>query len=133
MPRRIKSQLGKTALLLGAGYSAKAMINPLRARGYDVIATTRMPQKAEALRKMGVTPLLYDGDITAPLKECLAKADIILSSIPPSEKGDPFLNQLPTPLLKMTKPKAWIGYLSATSVYGGAMALNGYVKAKPAP
>ena len=118
MPRRIKSQLGKTALLLGAGYSAKAMINPLRARGYDVIATTRMPQKAEALRKMGVTPLLYDGDITAPLKECLAKADIILSSIPPSEKGDPFLNQLPTPLLKMTKPKAWIGYLSATSVYG---------------
>jgi len=93
MPRRIKSQLGKTALLLGAGYSAKAMINPLRARGYDVIATTRMPQKAEALRKMGVTPLLYDGDITAPLKECLANVFRLAGIYGPGRNGFERLRQ----------------------------------------
>ena len=122
MARRIKSQLEKaapkTALLLGAGYCAKAMIAPLLAQGYEVLATTRSPEKAGALKSLGVTPLIYNGGLNAAMIESLAAADIILSSIPPADHGDPFLNSLPRPLLELTAKTSWIGYLSATSVYG---------------
>ena len=118
MPRRIKSQLGKTALLLGAGYSAKAMIAPLLQRGFEVLATTRSPEKAAALKTLGVTPIVYNGDFNSAMEESLARADIILSSIPPSDNGDPFLNGLPRPFSKLAAKASWIGYLSATSVYG---------------
>ena len=60
MPRRIKSQLDKeagTALLLGAGYCAKAMVAPLLAQGYDVQATTRSPEKAAKLKAVSYTHL----------------------------------------------------------------------------
>ncbi|MEP3888931.1 MAG: SDR family oxidoreductase [Hellea sp.] len=122
MARRIKSQLEKraqkTALLLGAGYCAKAMIAPLLARGYEVLATTRSPEKAAALKNLGVTPLIYKGDLNAAMQEILSKADIILSSIPPNDNGDPFLGDLPAPFSRLAAKALWIGYLSATSVYG---------------
>lgn len=118
MPRRIKSQTGKTALLLGAGYSAKAMISPLLARGYEVIATTRSPEKAAQLKGLGVTPLIYNGDFNTPMQKSLASAELILTSIPPQDNGDPFLNNLPRPFTALTPKAKWIGYLSATSVYG---------------
>jgi len=121
MPRRIKSQLdnkAKTALLLGAGYCAKAMIAPLLARGYNVLATTRSPEKATHLKSLGVTPIIYNGDLNAAMRESLATANIILSSIPPNDNGDPFLGGLPKELAKLTPNAKWIGYLSATSVYG---------------
>lgn len=122
MARRIKSQLDmsadKTALLLGAGYCAKAMITPLLARGYEVLATTRSPEKAADLKALGVTPILYNGDFNAVLQESLAQADIVLSSIPPNDYGDPFLNSLPAKFSQLTAKVSWIGYLSATSVYG---------------
>lgn len=122
MARRIKSQLDKrahkTALLLGAGYCAKAMIAPLLSRGYQVMATTRSPEKAAALKTLGVTPIIYNGHLNAAMQASLAKADIILSSIPPNDNGDPFLNGLPHSLSELTARTSWIGYLSATSVYG---------------
>ena len=122
MPRRIKSQsqnkAGQTALLLGAGYCAKAMITPLRVRGYDVLATTRSPDKAVQLKNLGVTPIIYNGNLNTALQKSLINADIILSSIPPNDTGDPFLNSLPSPFAKLAINAKWIGYLSATSVYG---------------
>lgn len=121
MARRIKSQSqsgAATALLLGAGYCAKAMIAPLLARGYEVLATTRSPEKAAALKSRGVTPIIYNGDLNAAMVDALAKAELILTSIPPGDNGDPFLRGLPHPLAKLAKNAKWIGYLSATSVYG---------------
>ena len=121
MPRRIKSQLDKnagTALLLGAGYCAKALIAPLLERGYTVRATTRSPEKAAHLKSLGATPIIYNGNLNTAMQMSLAEADIILSSIPPSDKGDPFLNILPKPISMFTPKARWIGYLSATSVYG---------------
>lgn len=117
MPRRIKSQ-SRTALLLGAGYCAKAMISPLREQGYEVLATTRSAEKAAALKSLGVTPIIYNGAMNAALKESLSEANIILSSIPPNDNGDPFLKSLKRPLAELTPNASWIGYLSATSVYG---------------
>ena len=125
MPRRIKSLSGargpsgpKTALLLGAGYCAKAMITPLLEQGYEVMATTRSPEKAARLKSLGVTPIIYNGAMNAALKDSLSKADIILSSIPPNDNGDPFLNNLSRPFAELAAKARWIGYLSATSVYG---------------
>ena len=121
MPRRIKSQLDKnahTALLLGAGYCAKAIITPLIERGYNVLATTRSPEKAAVLKSLGVTPILYNGHFNTAMQQSLADADIILSSIPPNDEGDPFLNHLPKPFKRLAPKAKWIGYLSATSVYG---------------
>jgi len=121
MPRRIKSQSHKSApkaLLLGAGYCAKAMIAPLRARGYDVLATTRSPEKAADLKTRGVTPIIYNGHFNKALQESLNSADLILSSIPPHDNGDPFLGGLPRPFSELARNASWIGYLSATSVYG---------------
>ncbi len=121
MPRRIKSQLDKnvgTALLLGAGYCAKAMIAPLLEQGYTVLATTRSPSNAAQLKNLGVTPIIYNGHLNAAMQESLADADIILSSIPPNDNGDPFLNTLPKIFSKLASKARWIGYLSATSVYG---------------
>jgi len=117
MPRRIKSQ-SCPALLLGAGYSAKAMIAPLLARGYQVLATTRSPEKADRLKALGATPLIYNGTINLAMQEALESADIILSSIPPNDNGDPFLNSLPRPFSNIAPKAKWVGYLSATSVYG---------------
>ena len=121
MPRRIKSQLDKnarTALLLGAGYCAKAMITPLIERGYNILVTTRSPEKAAVLKCLGVTPILYNGRFNTAMQQSLADADIILSSIPPNDKGDPFLNNLPKSFKRLTPKAKWVGYLSATSVYG---------------
>ena len=117
MPRRIKSQ-SQIALLLGAGYSAKAMIAPLLDRGFTVLATTRSPEKAVQLKTLGATPVIYNGQLNAAMREGLAKADIILSSIPPNDAGDPFLNNLPDAFNRLAPQAKWVGYLSATSVYG---------------
>lgn len=121
MPRRIKSQLGKeigTALLLGAGYCAKAMISPLLNQGYKVLATTRSPENAAQLKNLGVTPIIYNGTLNAAMYESLATADIILSSIPPNDNGDPFFSGLSKTFAELTPKARWVGYLSATSVYG---------------
>ena len=117
MPRRIKSQ-SQTALLLGAGYSAKAMIAPLLDRGFTVLATTRSAEKAVQLKSLGATPIIYNGQFNSAMQQSLATADIIISSIPPNDKGDPFLNNLPKAFKSLAPQIRWAGYLSATSVYG---------------
>ena len=117
MPRRIKSQ-SQIALLLGAGYSAKAMIAPLLDRGFTVLATTRSAEKAVQLKSLGATPIIYNGQFNSAMQQSLATADIIISSIPPNDKGDPFLNNLPKAFKSLAPQIRWAGYLSATSVYG---------------
>ena len=119
MATSIKSQShSKTALLLGAGYCARALIPHLKSRGYHVVATTRAQAKSGALKDIGAQGLLYDGTMNAELKIAIVSSNIILSSIPPNSLGDPFLYGLDAPLLDLAKNTSWVGYLSATSVYG---------------
>ncbi len=115
MARRIKSQLGKTAVLLGAGYCARALIPHLLAQGYQVFATTRKTESHSTLKAMGCVPLIFDGTINPGLKAVLSQADIVLSSIPPDDRGDPFLRAIGH---DFPSQMSWAGYLSATSVYG---------------
>lgn len=123
MPRHIKTQSSKqgekpAALLLGAGYCARALIPHLQQRGLDIIATTRSPEKAEALSKRGAQALIHKGEIGQSLRAAMARADIIISSIPPNEKGDPVLQNLAHSAKALMPRARWVGYLSATSVYG---------------
>ena len=115
MARRIKTQQEKQALLLGAGYCARALIPHLSAAGYRVSATTRTDEDHALLQEMGANPILFDGQINPALQMALSNADVILSSIPPDMHGDPFLRAVGTKFLSRA---AWVGYLSATSVYG---------------
>lgn len=116
MTDRIKSPSPKkgapqrTALLLGAGFVAKAMIAPLKAQNYHVIATNRDGQDVAGADQV----VKFDGAVTPALTTAFETAYIILSSIPPKAGADPALSAL-----SHLSPRAdWIGYLSATSVYG---------------
>lgn len=101
-----------TLLSLGHGYSAAALAARLLPLGWRVIGTTRHPSRADALRAVGVEPLLWPGDL-AP---ALAEATHILASAAPDAAGDPFL-QAAGDALRAAQPQ-WMGYLSTTAVYG---------------
>jgi len=70
------------------------------------------------LRALGAEPILYVGSLSGKLLKAINISDIILSSIPPTIHGDPFLNGLDSALASLAKKASWVGYLSATSVYG---------------
>lgn len=102
--------------ILGAGYSGRAIAHEFIAAGYHVSGTTRSSEKAEALRAIGVEPLILDESGLSPaLAEALSTTTHLVQSIAPGGEGDPFLplaEELPFKNLK------WIGYLSTVGVYG---------------
>lgn len=102
----------ETIVLLGAGFTARALIPHLLARGMAVIATTR--SDARELEALGVSVIYFDGAVSEALKKAVSNADYILTSIGPNKDGDPVIN---SGVLSDADPK-WAGYLSATSVYG---------------
>jgi len=92
-------------LIFGLGYSAAAIAEHARARGFTVVGTRRRSSDSP--------------DIIAfsEASTYLPKATHVLSSVPPDAAGDPVLSQYfnaiaAAPLLR------WIGYLSTTGVYG---------------
>ena len=101
----------QSVLLLGAGYVAKHLVPTLLADGYDITVTTRRGQTDIK----SVTCLPFDGTVSPALRRAFKTADIILSSIPPTKnRTDPVLDAL----RHVTPSASWVGYLSATSVYG---------------
>ena len=115
MGTTVKSQSQKQVLLLGAGYTAKALIPALLARGYAVTATSRSPQTLEGL---GVQAIMFNTKPTPELRKALAQAHIIISSIPPKEGCDPIIQSLAGDFRQHAPNIEWAGYLSATSVFG---------------
>ncbi|WP_212522822.1 SDR family oxidoreductase [Actibacterium sp. MT2.3-13A] len=105
--------MSRTLLSLGHGYSAQALTRVLPA-GWTVIATTRDPEKAGALRARGLEALVWPG---ADLGPALARATHLLSSIAPGPDGDPVLNA-EGERLRAARHLEWVGYLSTTGVYG---------------
>ncbi len=122
MGRTVKSQTENSrpvALLFGLGYTAKALIAPLKTRGFGIIGTVRTDEKAQKLSAlMDIQTLVFNGEASEALSEAVGKADIIISSVPPADNGnDPVLSALPD-LLEGAPHCRWAAYLSATSVYG---------------
>lgn len=101
-----------TLLSLGHGYCAAALAARLMPLGWRVIGTARTPERAAALRRSGVEPLLWPAD----LRGALAQATHVLASAAPDGGGDPFLATHRAELAA-ARP-AWVGYLSTTAVYG---------------
>lgn len=101
----------------GFGLTARRLASKLRAAGSTISATARTEDKCAALKAEGIDCQLFDG--TAPLADLgsLQKATHILLSAPPGEAGDPVLNLHRDDLAGM-RSLEWVGYLSATSVYG---------------
>ncbi|WP_229583135.1 SDR family oxidoreductase [Paracoccus sp. S-4012] len=102
-------------LVFGHGYSAGFVTAALRARGWRIAGTTR--GETEAVAAKGATPILWPGDDAAVAK-AVAAADAILIAIAPGRNGDPVLTRWGA-AIAAAKP-GWLGYLSATSVYGDA-------------
>jgi nucleoside-diphosphate-sugar epimerase len=88
-------------LIFGLGYTASRIASALRAQGWTVSAT-------------GSAGDLHFEDVGA-VTAALAKADCILSSVPPADGTDPVLDRYGD-----TFGNAWLGYLSSTGVYGDA-------------
>ena len=105
--------------IFGAGYSARAFARNVIAKGGVVIGTTRTTGKAEELRSIGVTPVIFDGSPLSPeIREALRETTHLVVSIAPGEAGDPVL-QAAAPTLAASIPALrWIGYLSTVGVYG---------------
>ena len=106
-------------LMLGAGFSGKAIGETFKAAGFSVSGTTRSAEKAESLRALGIAPILYDGgDISGGLVADMARATHVVQSIAPGKDGDP-LFRAGSPALSTLMPKLeWAGYLSTVGVYG---------------
>ncbi len=104
--------MSKTLLSLGHGYSAEGLETRLLPRDWQIIGTTRSPDKARAMRARGVTPLIWPG---SPLP--LDRATHVLSSIAPREGDDPVL-ALHGAEIAAARHLEWVGYLSTIGVYG---------------
>ena len=85
--------------IFGLGYSASFIREAFRARGWQVSASGRAGDVA------------FDDD--QAVRGELASAGHVLSSVPPSEGGDPVLDRYGDLL-----SGKWLGYLSSTGVYG---------------
>jgi len=107
--------MDKVLFSFGHGYSAQALARRLLPQGWRVIGTTRDPGKAETLRAQGVEPLVWGRDDAAP---ALHAATHLLSSVAPTEAGDPVLDTFGETIAGIAPRLDWAGYLSTTGVYG---------------
>lgn len=105
-------------LIIGFGYSARAILNEVRPRFGRVVVTVRGAEKAERLRAEGIEALVFDGESRSDALSaaCLEATDLVISA-PPSEMGDPALNQLGT-LFTGSRCLRRLYYLSTVGVYG---------------
>jgi nucleoside-diphosphate-sugar epimerase len=94
--------------IFGLGYVGKALALHLHKEGIAVSATTRSPATKLWAENHGIQ---IPGHETIP--EILQKATSILITIPPGE-GDSWARSFAPHF----NPQAWVGYISATSVYG---------------
>jgi nucleoside-diphosphate-sugar epimerase len=105
-------------MILGAGFSGKAIAENCKRLFETVYGTTRSEAKFSDVARTGAVPLAFDGQTLTPeMTAALAETTHILQSISPDEDGDGVLNRLPN--LRELAPKLkWIGYLSTIGVYG---------------
>jgi len=137
MHRHIKKP--QSALLLGAGYVARALTPVLQNMGYDVSVTTRSGETN--LKNVICHP--FRGEASPELKTTFTSADLILSSIPPLKAPTPKTGTKTGPktgrdpalnAFRHLTPRAnWIGYLSATSVYGNRAGKWAFEDEAPSP
>lgn len=105
-------------LILGCGYSGRAVGERLGLACARVRGTTRSLEKADALRVRGVEPIVFDGErASEDVVAALADATHLVVSIAPGRAGDPAL-ALHGEAIKAAPKLEWLCYLSTVGVYG---------------
>ena len=105
--------------IFGAGYSARAFAATRDDPSIEIAGTTRSPEKFDALRRAGIEPFLFAGNILSPeLLAWLKQATHLIASIAPEESGDPVLVAAHGRIASLAPRLRWIGYLSTVGVYG---------------
>jgi nucleoside-diphosphate-sugar epimerase len=107
--------MNKVLISFGHGYTAGVLARILVPLGWRVVGTTRSQQRAEAMRRDGVEPILWPRDIDDLPWEA---ATHVLSSAGPDAAGDPILAYVRDQLQAHSDRLEWVGYLSTTAVYG---------------
>jgi nucleoside-diphosphate-sugar epimerase len=105
-------------VVVGLGYSARAIAGALASEGWGIAATSRTAEGAGRIAALGFEGLVFDG--TRPsdrLAAALALASHVLVSAPPDDEGDPLLRHH-TRDLRAAAGLVWVGYLSTIGVYG---------------
>lgn len=105
-------------LILGAGFSGKAIATFCKPQFEQVFGTTRSKAKFADIERSGATPIAFDGEtVSEELTAALKQTTHIVQSISPDEDGDGFLNRFKD-LRALAPNLKWVGYLSTIGVYG---------------
>ncbi len=103
-------------LIFGYGYTSSFLSSFLIKEGWSVFATTRKKENFPWIEKTGVQPILFSDKQN--LERILSKEVYVLNSVPPSEEGDPVLDQYSDLISESKEVIRWLGYFSTTSIYG---------------
>jgi len=103
----------KKLLIYGYGYTASYLVETLNTENYLIIGSSREEKKFNSDNKK--VKFINNSLVN----DCLLKDDIthILVSVPPNDLGDIFIQNY-RDIITKNKNIEWIGYLSATNVYG---------------
>ena len=101
----------------GLGYSPACLGHSLLGQGWSVAGTSRTEEGCAALRARGFEAHLFDGERPLDDPSVLEGTTHLLTAVPPTESGDAVLSRH-SPHITGLETLAWVGYLSATSVYG---------------
>jgi nucleoside-diphosphate-sugar epimerase len=103
----------KHLLCFGFGFSAEALAHKLNPIEWSVTGTSRSPEGVAAISAQGFEGVLFSEFQTIP-----KSVTHIVTSVPPSDDGDPVLRRFNDELSKRAKTFEWVAYLSTTGVYG---------------
>ncbi|MBX2880686.1 MAG: SDR family oxidoreductase [Granulosicoccus sp.] len=107
-------------LVLGAGYSGYHIVEQALQMG-AVTATRRDRATMSELNALGARVVVFDGVLQQDLRQELASATHLISSVPPGRQSplnDPVLSLLSTLDRGELPALQWVGYLSTIGVYG---------------
>ena len=102
-------------LIYGFGYTAKYLSKKDAENNFQIIGTSRDKDRIDNDNKY--INIINDSEVDQFLDSNKSKLTHVLITTPPSDKGDPFFLNFKNHLSKLDNLK-WIGYLSATNVYG---------------
>ncbi len=103
-------------LVFGPGYSASALISTAVNEKWQLSATWRRKEAAQAILAQGARPVAFSAKalLNSGVQNTVTH---ILVSIAPQSDGDPVLNVFKDWIATCPNLR-WIGYLSSTNVYG---------------
>ncbi len=103
----------KHLFCFGFGFSAEALAHKLNPIEWSVTGTSRSADGVAAINAQGFKGVLFSEFHTIP-----ESVTHIVTSVPPSDDGDPALLRFKDELLSRAKTFEWVAYLSTTGVYG---------------